>query len=285
MWLEWSLATQWPLTEDLVLSDRDQDSAEVLRWLRGEPSVLSLQATTTDEVVAFFHATLGELPADMSAAYRTRGVVATPAAGGWALANAPAPLILLLTEAEPGTARSLASRGHLTSADIARFETAAYAVLGSADPRFDMDPSERWMAAVKGIHRDYSGMLRHGVGQVVILLALWGGRVRTVPDAHRRVDAIISKVLGKADDRRWWSLSRDFRLLAEASPDAFLNAVEESLDQRMTTVEVVPAFEEIEHRHAGSRSLRAGRSPWSGRRPWRPCRWRCFRDRRRRSRH
>jgi transcriptional regulator with XRE-family HTH domain len=378
MWEEWSLATQWPLTEDLVLSDRDQDSAEVLRWLRGEPSVLSLQATTPDEVVAFFHATLGELPADLAAAYRARCLVATTADAARALANAPAPLILLLTDPEPGTARSLAKRGHyvlqayderlvsrgeirtlerpsregiaaaltaagiaepranalardsarnlavlrrlipaapgrrlprwaeeppphallaallaggwdesaeadrarlaeladqpyaaviavlvpyvgqfdsplqkigstwrvaspsdawlllahhLTSADIARFEVAANAVLGSADPRFDMDPSERWMAAVKGIHRDYSGMLRHGVGQTVILLALWGHRVRTVPDAHRRADAIVGKVLGQADDRRWWSLSRDFRLLAEASPDAFLNAIEESLDQ------------------------------------------------------
>ncbi len=30
VWKEWSLATQWPLTEDLVLSDRDQSAAEVL---------------------------------------------------------------------------------------------------------------------------------------------------------------------------------------------------------------------------------------------------------------
>ena len=297
VWEEWSLATQWPLTEDLVLSDRDQDAAEVLRWLRGEPSVLSLQATTTDEVVAFFHATLSELPDDLAAAYRARCLVATTAAAARALANAPAPLILLLTEPEPGLARSLAERGHyvlqayderpvsrgevrtlarpsregiasaltaagiaeprakalardsarnlavlrrlipgapgrlpkwaeeppphallaallaggwdenaeadrarlvgarrsalrsrhrrpgslrrrsstarcrrsarpgaiaspsdawfllahhLTSGDITRFEAAAHAVLGSADPRFDMDPDERWMAGVRG---------------------------------------------------------------------------------------------------------------------------------------
>lgn len=60
---------------------------------------------------------------------------------------------------------------YLTSADIKRFEAAAYAVLGSADPRFDMNPDERWMAAVRGIHRDCSGMLRHGIGQVLIMLA------------------------------------------------------------------------------------------------------------------
>ncbi len=377
VWGEWSLATKWPLTEDLILSDRDQDAAEVLRWLRNEPSVLSLQATTSEEAVAFFQATLSELPGDLAAAYRSRCLVATTAAVARALADAPAPLILLLTEPEPGLARSLSERGHyvlqvyderpvsrgevrtlarpsregivgaltaagvseprakalardsarnlavlrrlipsapgrlpkwaeeppphallaallvggwdenteadrarlseiadqsydaiitalapyvgefdsplqkigstwriaspsdawfllahnLTSADIKRFEAAAYAVLGSADPRFDMDPDERWMAAVRGIHRDYSGMLCHGIGQVLILLALWGDRIRTVPDAGRRADAIVSRLLQNADQRRWWSLSNGFRLLAEASPSAFLAAVEDSLDQ------------------------------------------------------
>ena len=377
VWEEWSLATQWPLTEDLVLSDRDQDAAEVLRWLRGEPSVLSLQATNSDEVVAFFHATLCELPDDLAAAYRARCLVATTATAARTLDNAPSPLILLLTDPEPGLARRLAKRGHyvlqayderpaargevralarpsregiaraltaagiaepranglardsarnlavlrrlipgapgrlpkwaeeppphallaallaggwdedaeadrtllseiadqpyeaviaalapylgefdsplqkigstwriasppdawfllahnLTSTDISRFEAAAHAVLGSADPRFDMAPDERWMAAVRAPHRDYSGMLRHGIGQVLILLALWGDRVRAVPDAGRRADAIVGKLLRVADQRRWWSLSRDFQLLAEASPDAFLSAIEGSLDQ------------------------------------------------------
>ena len=390
VWEEWSLATKWPLTEDLVLSDRDQDAAEVLRWLRSEPSVLSLQATSTDEVVAFFQATLSELPGDLAAAYRSRCLVATTAAAARALANAPAPLILLLTEPEPGLARSLSERGHyvlqvyderpvsrgevrtlarpsregiasaltaagiaeprakalardsarnlavlrrlipgapgrlpkwaeeppphallaallaggwdenaeadrarlseiadqpydaiitalapyvgqfdsplqkigsawriaspsdawfllahnLTSADIKRFEAAAHAVLGSADPRFDMEPDERWMAAVRGIHRDYSGMLRHGIGQVLILLALWGDRVRTVPDAGRRADAIVSRLLRNADQRRWWSLSRDFRLLAEASPDAFLTAVEDSLDQNDPPIGALFGYDE-----------------------------------------
>ncbi|MBB5360899.1 transcriptional regulator with XRE-family HTH domain [Rhodanobacter sp. ANJX3] len=377
VWKEWSLATQWPLTEDLVLSDRDQDAVDVLRWLRGEPSVLSLRTTTAEEVVAFFHATLSELPDDMATAYRARCLVATTAAAARALANAPAPLILLLTDPEPGLAQTLAEKGHyvlqayderligrgevrtlarpsregiasalvsagiaeprakalardsarnlavlrrlipgapgrlprwaeelpphallaallaggwdenaeadrarlseladqpyeaiitalapyvgefdsplqkvgstwritspsdawvllahtLTSTDIARFEAAAHAVLGSADPRFDMDPDERWMADVRGVHREYSGMLRHGIGQVLILLALWGDRVRIVPDASRRVDAIVGKLLRNADQRRWWSLSGDFRLLAEASPDAFLTSIEDSLDQ------------------------------------------------------
>ena len=387
VWEEWSLATQWPLTEDLVLSDRDQDAAEVLRWLRGEPSVLYLRATTTDEVVAFFHATLSELPDQVAASYRARCLVATTASAARGLANAPKPLILLLTgpESEPGLAQRLADRGHyvlqsyderpvtrgevrtlarpsregvaialtaagiaeprakalardsarnlavlrrlippasgrlpkwaeqpphhallaallaggwdedvdldrarlseiasepykaviagltpyvgefdsplqkigstwritspydawfllacnLTSADITRFETAAYAVLGSADPRFDMDSDERWLAPVHGVHPDYSGILRHGIGQSLILLALWGDRVHTVPRASWRAAAIVGKLLQNADQRRWWSLSRDFRLLAEASPDAFLTAIEDSLDQNDPPIRVL----------------------------------------------
>lgn len=376
VWEEWSRATELPLTEDLVLSDRDEDVATVLRWLRGVPSVLDLQATTADEVVAFFHAALSELPDEHSQAYRSRCLVATTSDAARTLSAAQAPLILLLTEPDPGLARTLAQRGHyvlqayderyspdsgrilarpsregiasalegagfpdeqanrlardcarnltvlrrlippapgrrpvwaeqqpsralvaallaggwdeqnaadkgclselagvpyetiideltcyvgdldtplqkigpawrmtsprdawtllaprLTKASLDRFEACAYAVLGSADPRFDLDPNERWMAAVHQVHPRFSGMLRHGIGQVLVSLAIWGALVRTVDGVEERSQAIVHKLLHGADRRRWWSLSGDFRLLAEAAPQAFLDAIEHSLDQ------------------------------------------------------
>ncbi|WP_245469413.1 helix-turn-helix domain-containing protein [Mesorhizobium sp. M7A.F.Ca.MR.362.00.0.0] len=377
VWEEWSLATEWPLTEDLVLADRSEDSAEILRWLRGAPSVLSLQATTTDEVVGFFHAALSELPYEVGAAYRARALVVTTAEAARALINAPSPLILLLTEPDPGLARALVKHGHfvlqtyderligrgevralsrpsregiaialqqagiseqraealardcarnlavlrrlipgapgrlpwwaegappkallaallaggwidtsegdrarvaeladqpydaaiadlaplvgafdsplqkvgdawriaspsdawillahhLTPSDVSRFQNVVQEVLGAPDPRFDMKPDDRWMADIHGVRPSYSGLLRHGVGQVLILLALWGSKIRTVADAPRRADAIVANLLRDADARRWWSLSSDFRLLAEASPSAFLTAIEDSLDQ------------------------------------------------------
>lgn len=377
VWEEWSLATKWPLTEDLMLADRSEDAAGVLRWLRGEPSILALQATTTEEVVAFVHATLSELPHDLAAAYRARALVVTTADAARTLSNAPAPLILLLAEPEAGLARTLANRGHfvllaygdrvmgrgevralarpsregiaaalqnagvaeprarsmardsarnlavlrrlipgapgrlpwwaegtfprallaallaggwvetsegdrarladlagqpyeavvsqltplvgdfdrplqkvgpawrvasppdawillarhLTESDLDRFEIVAQAVLGASDPRFDMPPDERWMADIHGVRPDYSGLLRHGVGQVLIMLAIWGDEIRVAPDASRRAESIVAGLLRDADGRRWWSLSGDFRLLAEASPSAFLTAIEDSLDQ------------------------------------------------------
>lgn len=377
IWEEWSLATKWPLTEELVLSDRDEDSAAVLQWLRAEPSVLSLQSTTAEEVMAFFHATLGMLPEEVAANYRVLTLVITSANAARELLSAPGPLIIVLSEPEPGLARSLAQRGHyvlqayddrplsrgevrrlkrpsreniaaalesagisqpraealardsarnlailrrlipaapgrdpawaqqpppralvaallvggwdedsegdkfqfselagqtyqdaitalapfvgdldrplqkigstwrvvspldawfylapyLTGADMDRFEAAAHAVLGSADPRFVMEPDERWMASVKGVHREYSGLMRHGIGEVLILLALWGDRAHMVGHTSRRADRIVEKLLREADRQRWWSLSRDFRLLAEASPNTFLTAIEDCLDQ------------------------------------------------------
>ncbi len=377
VWEEWSLATKWRLTEDLVLADRSEDSAAVLRWLRGEPSTLSLQATTADEVVSFFHATLSELPDDIAAVHRARTLVVTTAEAARALSSAPGPLILLLTEPDPGLAAALVERGHfvlqayderlvgpgevralarpsregiaaalqaagmaeararglardsarnlailrrlipgapgrlpawaegtpprallaallagswdegsegdrarlaelanraydaviadltplagafdsplqrvgsawrvaspsdawillarhLTRADLDRFDDVAQAVLGAPDPRFDMQPEDRWMAGVRGILPNHSGLLRHGIARVLILLALWGDRVHAVDDAPRRVKDIVERLLGGADARRWWSLSGDFRLLAEASPEAFLDAIDDSLDR------------------------------------------------------
>ncbi|CAB3926027.1 helix-turn-helix domain-containing protein [Achromobacter deleyi] len=385
VWEEWSLATEWPLTEELVLSDRDQDAIEVLRWLRGAAAVLSLRATTSDEVVAFFHSTLGMLPQDAADAYRVRSLVATTADSARQLTHAPGSLILLLTQPEPGLARLLAERGHyvlqayderpvshgnvrtlarpsrdgiacaliaanvpepralalardsarnlavlrrllpaapgrrpcwaqekpplalltallvgswdesfkadrdclaeiagqsyesiistlasyqdyldsplqkagsiwriasqwdawlqlarfLTSPDVARFEVVAHAALSSVDPRFEMDPKNRWIAAVQGIRQDYSVALRHGVGQTLILLALQGSQASIVFDASSRADAIVRTLLANADERRWWSLSGNFRLLAEASPAEFLGAIEDSLDQEQPTIRVL----------------------------------------------
>lgn len=376
VWEEWSRATATPLTEDLVLSDRDQDAAAVLQWLRAPPAVLNLQATTAEEVVAFFRATLQELPDDLREAYRTRCLVAASVEAARALRTAPAPLVVVMMEPDPGVAQTLAERGHyvlqahderwegtettrvlarpscdgiasaledagfsyhqarglardsarsltvlrrllpiapgrrpawadhaprallaallvggwheeneadraclaelacspygaiiedltpyiggldpplqkigplwrvasprdawtllaprLTKADLDRFEVAAYAVLGASDPRFEMAPDERWLAAVHNIQPRYSRLLRQGIGHVLVSLAVWGARIPTVSDAADRPRTIVDKLLQGADAKRWWSLSGDFQPLAEAAPETFLEAVEHSLDQ------------------------------------------------------
>src|SRR5262249_42881178 len=56
---------------------------------------------------------------------------------------------------------------YLTAAEIERFEAVAHEVLGSADPRYNMDPGDRWLASLQGVLPAYSGLLRHGVGEVL----------------------------------------------------------------------------------------------------------------------
>jgi transcriptional regulator with XRE-family HTH domain len=377
VWQEWSQATQPALTPALVRCDRDPDAAEVQRWLEAPPAMLSLQATTTDEVLAFFHAVIDVLPPEQAARTRARCLVATSASAARTLAESLTPLILLLTEPEPGLAAYLVARGHhvlnarddrpisggeirrlarpsregiakalieagiarpvaerhardcarnlavlrrlitaapghvpdwaqtppprallaallaggweenregdraqlvelanrpyeeliadlahfvgdldkplrkvgstwrvaspadawlllahhLTGTDLDRFEATARSVLGTTDPRYPLAPNDRWMAAVHGVHPEYSDLLRHGIGEVLILLALHGDRITTASTARDRAEAIVARLLRDADGPRWWSLARDFSLLAEAAPRRFLEAVEASLDQ------------------------------------------------------
>ena len=96
VWLEWSLATQWPLSSELVLSDRDEDAVAVLRWLRSGPSILALQSETTDEVLSFFHAAIKQLPNEIAEHYLTRCVVAMTPDTARSLADSVTPLIIVL---------------------------------------------------------------------------------------------------------------------------------------------------------------------------------------------
>jgi transcriptional regulator with XRE-family HTH domain len=377
IWLEWSLATQWQLTTDLILSDRDEDAVALLRWLRSAPSSLALQAETPEEVAGFVYATISQLPPDAAEHYLARCLVAGTPDVARMLADSVTPLIIVLLEPEPGLAQIIAQRGHhvlvaygqnpssrgvvrklerpsregieaaltaaglpekqakgfahessrslailrrlipgmpgrlpvwvqsapsrsllaallagawdegsdtdkavlsrladmpydafataiapfagnfdsplrkvgtiwkvaspqdawfllapqLSATDIDKFEAVAVDVLGAADPRYVMSPDERWYAPIRGIKPEYSEYLRHGLGEVLILLAMFGDRAQAVPDAAKRADLVVRKLLHGADKQRWWSLSRDFQLLAEAAPTTFLTAVEDSLDK------------------------------------------------------
>jgi hypothetical protein len=65
-WEEWSLSTQWPLSAALILAGRDEDATQVLRWLRGEPSVLPVQAESADEAVAFSMLLFNSFPTNIA---------------------------------------------------------------------------------------------------------------------------------------------------------------------------------------------------------------------------
>lgn len=399
VWDEWSRATQWPLPPDVVLSDRSEDSAVLLRWLRGEHSVVAFQNESSEEVAAFAYATINQLPPDIAEHYFARCVVASSSDAARQLASSRTPLIIVILEPEAGVAEAISTKGHhvlaafgqnpgsigtvrklsrpsrdgieaalidsglpeekakafardsarslailrrlmpgvasrlpnwaqgtisrsllaallagmwdedkeadrailsrlsempyeafiasiapyvgefdspirkvgaawkvasprdawllvashFTAADIERYEAAIVDVLSAADPRYTLSPEDRWYASMRGIVPAYSAYLRHGLGETLILLALFGDRAAMVPHASQYPDMIVRKVLRGADSQRWWSLSRDFQLLAEASPDEFLSAVDDSLDSEDPPIAALfkpdenPVFGSAEH--------------------------------------
>jgi hypothetical protein len=62
VWEEWSLATEWPTSSDLVLAGRDEEATRVLAWLYGEPGHVAVEAESAEEGIAFLFALIERLP-------------------------------------------------------------------------------------------------------------------------------------------------------------------------------------------------------------------------------
>jgi hypothetical protein len=131
---------------------------------------------------------------------------------------------------------------HITSQDLDRFAAVAAEVLASSDPRFHMRPEERWLASLRGPKMQYSGFLRTGLSETLVLLSVFGDQAKCVPDAAQRADAFVRKLIDGADSERWWAIAPQLRVLAEASPEAFLEALDASLGQ--TDPPVMALFQE-----------------------------------------
>lgn len=376
-WEEWSLSTELPLSTDLILAGRDEEATKILRWLRDDPSVLSIQAEAPDEAIAFLYAAIGELPEPDRTAHYARSLIANDVEVARKLGDSLSPLIIVLEDAEPGLAQRLASRGHhvfialgpsvgtgqalklsrpprdaiehalvgmgfdrethartlardaarslavlrrlmplaparvptwargtpsrclvaallvgawdedragdkmalerlagqsyetvvaelaplvghleqplrkvgtvwkvasprdawfrlasrISSADFQRFGEVAHDVLASNDPRFELAPDERWFAELRDIRPEYSGYLRRGLGETLILFSLYAGHVPSVANAEAGVENLVRKLFEHADQQRWWSLTREFQLLAEAAPGAFLSVLDDALHE------------------------------------------------------
>ncbi len=118
----------------------------------------------------------------------------------------------------------------LTTSQLARFEAAYHQVLGAVDPRFEATRNSTWFEREGEFGEEASPALRRGLAQTMIALGVYPDAAKGIIEPARHADLAITKLLSNADAKLWWSLSRDFRGLAEASPTAFLDAVDAALD-------------------------------------------------------
>lgn len=118
----------------------------------------------------------------------------------------------------------------ISAADLKRFSDTAKDVFCTPDPRYSLDPDKRWLAGVHGQLPRHSPYLRTGLGETLLVLALFGEKAR-VAGSKRVTEGLVCSLLHGADAVRWWSLSQQMRLFAEAAPDQFLSAVDDSLQR------------------------------------------------------
>ena len=118
---------------------------------------------------------------------------------------------------------------NITGSEIERFVEVAVPLLRTASPKFDLPVEERYMANIVGKAMPHSDEMRSGVAQGLAMMGVYPDRVKSVDAIEGRANYAVYRVLGKATWQTWATLSGDLQTLAEAAPDAFLDAVDAGL--------------------------------------------------------
>lgn len=134
----------------------------------------------------------------------------------------------------------------LLDKDIDEFVQWAEFVLSEDDPALDLEPDKRWSAAIYGKKREMSGALRQAIGDMLVLLAVYGDDLvnRRLSKIKPRVDQVVRNLMEAKPTRALVALSSDLQALAEASPAVFLECVE--ADLRSPQPQILPMLRPIE---------------------------------------
>ena len=126
---------------------------------------------------------------------------------------------------------------HLLARYIARHDLEALQdvtldALGTIDPRYELPADDRWTAGIYGKRLPHSAFLRRGLAETLAFLATRGESAGTqgAVSAPAMVATIVHNLLCQATDWQLWaSLSDLLPTMAEAAPEVFLDALEDSL--------------------------------------------------------
>lgn len=122
----------------------------------------------------------------------------------------------------------------ITDHDLDKFQAMACLVLGETDPQLDLAKDRRLFASMDGKVLTYSSSLRKGLAET---LALLGSRPKALSSCSQEkainvANSVVAQLFKNATWKNWASLEYLLPLLAEASPERFLEAVEFSLDNK-----------------------------------------------------
>lgn len=148
---------------------------------------------------------------------------------------------------------------HFTRDDLDRFLTAARIVLSEDDPALDLPEEDRWTAAIHGKKREFSGAVRDGVSETLVLLAVHGKTLfgsNLGFDGETAAAQLVRDILEPLSPRKLEANNRDLPLFAEAAPTAFLEIVERDL--RSSDPHILRILRPVDTSMFGSSSPRTG---------------------------
>ena len=122
---------------------------------------------------------------------------------------------------------------YVTGDELERLRSVVRSCLGEILPKFELNPEERWAAAIHGKVPEHSDWLRGSLAETLALLAVVGqvGISDLQYPPQDFVSAVVRDLLQDATEAEWYSLSNLLTTLAEAAPDTFIGAVEASLEE------------------------------------------------------
>ncbi|MFC2382476.1 MAG: hypothetical protein ACFNOQ_01925 [Porphyromonas sp.] len=128
--------------------------------------------------------------------------------------------------------------GHLTDQDFQLLKECFILVYHSGNPVLE---SQMDLPDYISKKRTYSNWVREGLAQSLILIAILQDKV-CLGDPQSWVDRIIGSLLLHANGEMWVSINRELPLIAEASPQVFLQSVSRSLSDE--SPEIMDMFKE-----------------------------------------
>lgn len=136
---------------------------------------------------------------------------------------------------------------YITSADLDRFKAAFLRATQYVKPMLTLKPQQRFMASLYGKESEYSGWIREGLVQSLILIAVYGDEFKmSIPNGGQAfADGLVSSLFSNADSDLWRSINDIMPLIAEAAPAVFLSAVENALKGENPVISGV--FEEVDN--------------------------------------
>jgi addiction module HigA family antidote len=121
----------------------------------------------------------------------------------------------------------------ITKLDLERFFFTAEYVLAEKDPALELPDDDRWAANLYGKSRDHSQVLRDGICETLVLLAVHGNYLfesRLGINIKAHIDKLVRGLLMPLNEETWESQQADLPAYAEAAPEVFLGILENDLD-------------------------------------------------------